>query len=179
MQGVTPKPRGAARVKPAADGLAAQLQDTFDRWPLRRPEEAVGFWLWRLSNAYQRRVEARLAALDLTHLQFVMLSLSAWLALQAPAVRQRDRVEISGVQDAQVSLIVKALKAKRLVVQRPSREDARVRLIVLTQAGAQRLADALPLMTALQEELWPPGRSTDRLRLLLAETLRRWDARHD
>jgi DNA-binding MarR family transcriptional regulator len=149
------------------------LQDVVDASRVRGPENSVGFWMWRLSLLYQRRVEETLSSLDLTHLQFLILVLTGWLESSAPPVRQSDVVAVSGVQAAQVSLMVKSLKAKRLVTQSPSAEDTRVRHLALTAAGISLLARATPVMGALQERLWPPGAETDTLLSILKATAHR------
>ncbi len=158
---------------PEAAGQPA-LEAIRDASALGGPDHAVGFWIWRVSLAYQRRAEATLKEHDLTHLQFLMLVLSSWLSLTAPPVRQRDLVALSGVQDAQVSLMIKALKAKGLVAQQASRDDTRVRLIVVTVEGARVLARTAPMMSALQRELWPDGEETGRLLRTLHDAIARW-----
>ena len=150
------------------------LQGILDASSIRGPENSVGFWLWRLSLMYQRRVEPVLEDLDLTHLQFLILVLSAWLQTSAPPVRQSDIVAISGVQAAQVSLMIKALKAKKLLTQRAGKDDSRVRHIELTEAGIASLARATPVMGELQRELWPPGPETDALLRSMQATATRW-----
>lgn len=151
------------------------LERLFTQGPLHKPDDVVGFWVWRLSLSYQRRAEAALKTLGLTHLQMVILTLSAWLNHTRKRASQRDLADISGVQEAQVSLMVKALKQKKLLSQRPSTEDTRVRLIIVTSAGTKLLSEAIPLMSSLQAELWPPGPHTQQLVTLIEETLRRWD----
>ena len=150
------------------------LQSVLDASTIRGPENSVGFWLWRLSLMYQRRVEPVLEELDLTHLQFLILVLSAWLQNSAPPVRQSDIVAISGVQAAQVVAHVKSLKAKKLLTQRTGADDTRVRHIELTPAGIASLARATPVMGALQRELWPPGPETDTLLRTMQATAARW-----
>ncbi len=160
---------------PEAAGQAA-LDAIRDASALGSPDRAVGFWIWRVSLAYQRRAEAVPKAHDPTHLQFLMLVLSSWLSVTAPPVRQRDLVALSGVQDAQVSLMIKALKAKGLVAQHAS-GDIRVRLIVATVEGARVLARAAPMMTALQRELWPDGEENSGLLRTLHAAMDRWETK--
>ena len=74
---------------------------------------------------------------------------------------QTDLVAISGVQAAQVSLMVKSLKIKKLITQRASKQDTRVRHIALTAAGISLLAKATPAMGAatgktLSRLAWTP-----------------------
>jgi DNA-binding MarR family transcriptional regulator len=156
---LTPKKEvSMARVVGRADPT---LQSVLDASSIRGPENSVGFWLWRLSLMYQRQVEPVLEEAGLTHLQFLILVLAAWLQSSAPPVRQSDIVAISGVQAAQVSLMVKSLKAKKLLTQRTGKDDTRVRHIELTDAGIAALARATPAMGDLQRHLWPPGPETD------------------
>lgn len=143
----------------------------------QRPEDAIGFWMWRLTLVFQRRAESALKQMGLTHLQYVILTLTGWLSLQSSQVSQRDLARMSGVQEAQVSLMIKALKAKKLIKQTPGMEDTRVRWITITPAGVRLLSKSIPLMTALQDEMWPPGDDTDHVRHLFAKTLNRWEKR--
>ncbi len=157
-------------------GAHPTLQSVLETSSIRGPENSVGFWLWRLSLMYQRRVEPVLDEVDLTHLQFLILVLSAWLQNSAPPVRQSDIVAISGVQAAQVSLMVKSMKAKKLLTQRTDKDDTRVRHIELTKAGIAALARATPVMGDLQRQLWPPGPETDALLRSMQATAERWKA---
>lgn len=140
------------------------------------PEDAIGFWMWRLTLVFQRRAETELKKIGLTHLQFVVLKLAGWLSLQGGEVSQSGLTRVSGVQEAQLSLMVKALKAKKLITQQRSIQNTRARVVALTPAGVQMLERAVPLMAAVQEEMWPPGGETDRMRQLFAQTLKRWEA---
>ena len=151
------------------------LEQLFAADLLHKPDAAVGFWIWRLSLGYQRRAEAVLKTIGLTHLQYVVLALSAWLSHTTSEVSQRDLVALSGVHESQISLMVKALKTKKLISQRQSSQDTRVRLIVVTDAGIEMLLKANPLMTALGEELWPAAGEMDTLFRQVESAVRRWD----
>ena len=60
--------------------MKKKLDDVFAAPTLGAPENAVGFVLWRLVHRYVRELDRALAGLDLTHLQFTILALAAWLA---------------------------------------------------------------------------------------------------
>ena len=151
------------------------LGELFDVGPLHTPEDVVGLWMWKLSLAYQRRAEGLLKEIGLTHLQFMILTLTAYLNHTSEEVNQRDLVKISGSQEAQVSLMVKSLKAKKLITQRTSSKDSRVRLIVVTASGLEALKVAMPLMSGLQAELWPAGKKTTELLGIFQRTWTRWE----
>ena len=149
----------------------------FTSVPLQRPDQVAGFAIWKLSLAYQRQVEASLREIGLTHTQFAILALSAWLNYKQQDVSHRDVAKISGVQVAQVSLMVKALRAKKLMSQRMGAEDTRVRLITVAPLGIKLLARALPMMSELQADLWPAGSELPDLLRTIHKTLDRWDDR--
>ena len=156
-----------------------ELHNLFRAGPLQKPADVVGFAIWRLSLAYQRRVELSLRGMGLTHTQFAILSLSAWLNHTQALVNHRDVAKLSGVQVAQVSHMVKALRAKKLVAQRAGTEDTRVRYITVTAAGIRLLAKAIPMMSKLQAELWPSGAESGDLLRIIDKTVERWDKKDE
>jgi DNA-binding MarR family transcriptional regulator len=141
---------------------------------MHEPNDAVGFLLWRTLTAYRRRIEAVLDEVGLTHLQFAVLISVAWLGRQNAEVRQRDIMQQSGIQEAQVSLMIKTLRKKGYLTQEPGERDPRVRSIVVTDAGEEVLAAALPRIERLQKELWPSAEIRRDAAALLTATLHRW-----
>ncbi len=131
------------------------LHRLFTAGLLQQPSEVAGFAIWRLSLAYQRRVEASLRDMGLTQTQFAILSLTAWLSHSQERVNHRDVARVSGVQVAQVSLMIKALRAERLVTATGRRGRHTSRFVTLTPAGIALLAKEIPLMSQMQAELWP------------------------
>ncbi len=153
----------------------SELQGLIDAGQPRRPDDVVGVWVWRLSLAYQRRAEMTLREFGISHLQFVILTTCAWLNLTTERVSQRDLVAEIGVQEAQLSVMVKALKAKKLVTQRPDLSDPRVRVVELSSAGLQLLTQVLPRMRSLQAELWPSEKQNEQLTGTIKAVLARWE----
>jgi DNA-binding MarR family transcriptional regulator len=142
---------------------------------LPHPTDVVGFLLWRALLAYQHRVEEKLNETGITHLQFAVLATAGWLSLDETEVSQRDIVRQSGIKEAQVSLMVKTLRAKGLLIQARGARDPRVRAIRLTERGARALEAALPLIHAVQQELWPSTVLQDEMSTMLLATLQRWE----
>ena len=151
------------------------LKALFDAGEPTRPEDVVGGWIWRISLAYQRRAEIALKQFGLTHLQFVVLINCAWLNLTNDAVSQRDLVNEIGMQEAQLSFMIKSLKSKKLVTQRAHSEDSRIRLIEVTPAGLTMLLDSLPTMRGLQAQLWPSAVQNEHFIATIREALERWE----
>jgi DNA-binding MarR family transcriptional regulator len=142
---------------------------------LPHPTDVVGFLLWRALLVYQHRVEEKLHDTGITHLQFAVLATAGFLSLAGAEVSQRDIVRQSGIKEAQVSLMIKTLRAKGLLTQARGAQDPRVRAIRLTERGARSLESALPLIHAVQQELWPTTDVQDEMSTMLLATLKRWE----
>jgi DNA-binding MarR family transcriptional regulator len=121
---------------------------------LGAPENAVGFVLWRVVHRYQREIDRALAALGLTHLQFTTLALTAWLGRSGAAVTQAELARFGDIQPMQVSLMLKALADKGLVVRPRSQADSRAKHVAVTAAGLVALRRALPIAIGVQERLF-------------------------
>ena len=111
----------------------------------------------------------------ITHLQFAVLIHCAWLHLTRDAVSQRDLVEEIGMQEAQLSFMIKSLKSNKLVTQRTHAEDSRVRLIEIAPAGLKLLVDSLPTMRGFQAQLWPSAKENEKLIATIKAILKRWE----
>ncbi len=91
-----------------------------------------------------------LADLDLTHLQFVVLIQTAWLARNGEPVTQAGLARYGKVHPMQLSNILKLLAAKGLVERPRCPHAARSKRIVLKPAAIDLLAAAMPRMKRLQ-----------------------------
>jgi len=103
------------------DSDARAITQLFETVSLGAPQNAVGFVMWRVVHRYQREVEQALRALDLTHLQFVTLSLVAWMGRGGEAVTQSDLARFGDIHPMQVSNVLKALEQKGMVQRGLSR----------------------------------------------------------
>jgi DNA-binding MarR family transcriptional regulator len=69
------------------------------------------------------------------------------------------------------------LAQKKLITQRASKQDTRVRHITITAAGISLLAKATPAIGALQKKLFPPGADTDKLLAMVKAVAHRLETR--
>ena len=134
----------------------AALEDRLETFP--RPEESFGFRLWHVLHAWQRRASAALAPLDLTHMQFVVLSITFWLAHLGETPSQSRIASFGQIDRMTLSNILRLLEDKGYVERRPHPDDPRANRVDLTQPGRAALLDAKRLMLATQEAFF--GRLT-------------------
>lgn len=133
---------------------ASSLAELFEHETLGAPENAVGFVLWRVVHRYVREVDRVLAGAGLTHLQFTVLAMAAWMARSGEAVTQVRLARFSDIHPMQVSQTLKALEAKELVARRRSTTDTRARRIAVTDTGAAALRRSMPLVIEVQAHLF-------------------------
>lgn len=133
---------------------ATTLDRIFAAPSLGAPENAVGFVLWRIVHRYVRELDRALAPLDLTHLQFTILTLAAWLAQSSDAVTQAQLARFGDIHPMQVSNVLKALEGKGLVDRPASQIDTRAKLVTITETGVTALRHALPIAVEVQAKLF-------------------------
>ena len=129
------------------------IADLIDTVSSGSPRNAVGFMLWRITHRYQREVDRALRPQQLTHLQFVTLTLAAWLAREGEAVNQAQLARFGDIHPMQVSNVVKALEEKALVYREPAAVGP-AKAIGVTLAGVETLRVSLPLVIAVQRRIF-------------------------
>ena len=130
------------------------IRRMFEEVSLGAPENAVGFVMWRIVGRYQREMDRALAAIDLTHLQFMVLALVAWFGRSGQAVTQIDLARSGGIQPMQVSQTIRVLETKKLLFRTRSSTDTRAKRVEVTSAGLKSLRDAMPIAIEVQRKLF-------------------------
>jgi DNA-binding MarR family transcriptional regulator len=118
------------------------------------PEDSAGYLLWQVTHLWQRQVEATLAELDITHLQFVLLVGIGWLTRQGDLLTQVQLALFCKIDVMQVSQVVRKLEAKQLVNRSAHPTDTRAKVLTLTVTGSKTLKAALPLVEQLDAKFF-------------------------
>jgi MarR family transcriptional regulator, organic hydroperoxide resistance regulator len=119
------------------------------------PKESPGLLLWQLAMRWQQALRPALAALDLTHAQFVLLASAAYLGSAeegtqptAATVTQKLLADHARLDAVTTSEVLRTLEAKGLVERRPHPGDARARAVAVTKAGKALARKAIPAVEA-------------------------------
>lgn len=123
------------------------------------PEESAGYLLWQVSHLWQRRVEAALVELNITHLQFVLLAGIGWLTREGNLVTQVQLAEFCKIDVMQTSQVARKLAVKKLVKRAAHPSDTRAKVLTLTPIGEITLHQALPIIERLDAEFFGSGNS--------------------
>ena len=112
------------------------------------PAESPGFLLWHATLRWQRAMAAALAPLDLTHVQFVLLACTWWLETHGEAPHQVAIAAQAGTDPKMTSDVIARLEAKGLVRREVSPQDARAKVVRVTDAGATLAGRAIEAVEA-------------------------------
>jgi DNA-binding MarR family transcriptional regulator len=107
------------------------------------PRESPGFLLWRVTLAWQRAMRNALAPHDLTHVQYVLLASTWWLAEHEGPPSQQRLAAQAGTDPMMTSQVLRKLEERGLVSREADPADARARLLGVTQAGRALLTGAM------------------------------------
>lgn len=118
------------------------------------PHRSFGYRLWMLRHAWTRRLEAALAATELTHMQFFLMRIIEHVSSlgETPSqTRLADRLQIDRMT---VSKVLRTLEAKGLVVRAVHPDDPRANSVALTAEGSSLLRQATRLAIAEQDRFF-------------------------
>ena len=131
--------------------------------------DSPGFLLWHATLRWQRAMAEALAPFDLTHVQFVLLASTWWLADNVEPPRQRDLAEHAGTDPMMTSQVVRVLEAKGLLVRAVDPDDRRAWRLSVTRRGSALARRAVAAVEAADTAYFDqvPPRSAAGLRSAL------------
>ncbi len=107
------------------------------------PEEDLGYLIWQLTMQWQRQSNKVLAAVGLTHKQYVIMGALAWLARSHDEVTQKDIATLIKVDGILVSKVLRKLQDQEFIMRREHPVDTRAKCVFLTEKGAKKLQQAI------------------------------------
>jgi DNA-binding MarR family transcriptional regulator len=118
------------------------------------PEDSAGYLLWQVVHLWQRQVDVTLAAVDLTHLQFILLSGIGWLTRNEDLLTQAQLAEFCKIDVMQISQVARKLESKELIKRSAHPTDTRSKILTLTANGEVTLERAIPLIEDLDTKFF-------------------------
>ncbi len=99
------------------------------------PQDSTGFRLWHVHHQWLRFLDGRLASLNLTHLQFVLLAVCHYLVGQGEVPSQIRLASVTAFDKMMVSNALRLLESKGYLQRGPHPDDPRAKRIDLTDEG--------------------------------------------
>lgn len=118
------------------------------------PEDSPGFLLWQVSIRWRRLVEAALATLDLTHVQFVLLASVGWLTRGKSQVTQIEIARHCGTDITMTSQVLRSLERKGLIERVQHEGNQRAKFPHLTLSGRELVKQAIPLVESVDHSFF-------------------------
>lgn len=118
------------------------------------PKESSGFLLWRVTQLWQRLITKELHKIELTHVQFVLLTACDFLFSKGELVTQKKLAEFTNTNIMMVSDVVRTLEKKSLLIRRKNPKDKREIHLSPTEEGSKKVTLALPLVEAIDEQFF-------------------------
>lgn len=101
-----------------------------------QPADSPGMMLWRVTNAWQRRIRAVLAPHGITHVQFVLLATLTWMK-RDQSITQRQLADQAGIDIMMTSQVVRVLEAKGYITRHAHPADRRALTLSPTATGIE------------------------------------------
>lgn len=130
------------------------------------PSDSPGFLLWRTTLRWQRDITHALAALGLTHVQFVLLACTWWLNEQGERPTQNALAAQAGTDIKMTSQVVRGLERKGLIEREVDEVDTRARRLRVTPKGARLAPRAIAVVERTDAEFFADISTDQALRLL-------------
>jgi DNA-binding MarR family transcriptional regulator len=125
--------------------------------------DSPGFLLWHASLRWQRKMAAALRPMALTHVQFVLLASTWWLATHGRQPSQRELADHAGTDVMMTSQVVRALQAKGLITREANEHDPRALRLALTRQGEKVAHLALAAVEYADDDYFRAVQDTPRL----------------
>lgn len=116
-----------------------------------------GFLLWQLSNSWQRKQLEVLKPLELTHVQFALLSGLEHLEGKEEAVTQRSLADYAKADPMMTSQVVRSLEKKGLLIRSEHASDARALRLTTTPKGREIVKKAQKVVDEVDKCFFSPS----------------------
>ena len=102
---------------------------------IEKPEDSLGFLLWKNTTIWQRRIKAALLPHDISHAQFVIMAVTRWFFENRQEPTQVNIAQLSGLDKMTISKSLKKLTIMGLVSRAEDVRDTRAKTVILTAKG--------------------------------------------
>lgn len=108
--------------------------------------ESPGFLFIKTYNQWYGKIQKTLKTIELTHPQFVLLAVLAYLTHQGIQPTQKMIASHASMDVMTTSQVLRLLEKKEYIKRQPHPVDTRANMICLLPAGEKKINAAIPLI---------------------------------
>lgn len=131
-----------------------------------KPEDSLGYMLWKTTTIWQRQIKAVLSPFEISHAQFVIIAVVRWLSEAKKDPSQNDIKNLSGLDKMTISKSLKKLSSMGLVARVENSLDARAKIVSLTRKGHDLIEKVVPLVEAADRQFFAILKRSDQSSLM-------------
>lgn len=113
--------------------------------------KSPGFLFIRAYNNWYTQIQKALRPINLTHPQFIILTVTAHLQNLGEPPTQKMVADHSAIDVMTTSQILKLLEKKQYIQRKQHPTDTRAKVILLLDAGQRKVNQALPLIENIDD----------------------------
>lgn len=113
--------------------------------------KSPGFLFIRAYNNWYTQIQKALRSINLTHPQFIILTVTAYLQNRGENPTQKMVADHSAIDVMTTSQILKLLEKKQYIQRKQHPTDTRAKIILLLGAGQEKVNQALPLIENIDD----------------------------
>lgn len=113
--------------------------------------QSPGFLFVRAYNNWYTQIQKALRIVDLTHPQFIILTVTAYLQNRGETPTQKMISDYSSIDAMTTSQILRLLEKKQYIQRKQHPTDTRAKVIFLLDAGQEKVNQGLPLIENIDD----------------------------
>lgn len=117
-------------------------------------ENSYGFVFWQTYTLWHRRIKKELRAFNLTHTQFVILSVISFLELTSNDISQADVSTLSKIDVMTISSSIKTLIKNGYVASISNPNDSRANKLSLTREGRDVQRQSMLIIERIDDDFF-------------------------
>jgi len=119
-----------------------------------KPEDSLGFLLWKITTTWQRSIKRALDPFGITHPQFVIMASLLWFQEKKQISTQVMIANMTGLDKMTVSTAVRTLLSLEYVTRAEHKTDTRAKTVQLTVSGKKLIAKMVPIVESVDAEFF-------------------------
>lgn len=113
--------------------------------------KSPGFLFIKAYNSWYTEVQKSLRIIDLTHPQFIILTVTAYFQNNKENPTQKMVADHASIDVMTTSQILRLLEKKQYIQRKQHPTDTRAKIIVLTKSGQEKVNQGLPLIEKIDQ----------------------------